>query len=45
MMVRKHSQSRAAVAVPVTQNQMVLALYAALTTAVVMGTGLSWLLG
>lgn len=44
MMVRKHSQSRA-VAMPATQNQMVLALYAALTAAVVLGTGLSCLVG
>ncbi|GAA3685157.1 MULTISPECIES: hypothetical protein [Acetobacter] len=42
-MVRKHSQSRA-LALPTTQNQMVLALYAALTAAVVLGTGLNWLL-
>ncbi|GBQ34373.1 MULTISPECIES: hypothetical protein [Acetobacter] len=42
-MVRKHSQSRA-LALPATRNQMVLALYAALTAAVVLGTGLNWLL-
>lgn len=42
-MVRKHSQSRA-LALPATQNQMVLALYAALTAAVVLSTGLNWLL-
>lgn len=42
-MVRKSTQSRA-LAIPTTRNQMVLALYAALTAAVVVGTGLNWLL-
>ncbi|MFT8551369.1 hypothetical protein [Acetobacter okinawensis] len=42
-MVRKPSQSRA-LAIPATQNQMVLALYATLTASVVAGTCLSWLL-
>ncbi|MFT8417954.1 MAG: hypothetical protein ABF636_03845 [Acetobacter sp.] len=42
-MVRKPSQSRA-MAIPTTRNQMVLALYAALSAAVVLGTGLNWLL-
>ncbi|MDE7547680.1 hypothetical protein PY793_06740 [Acetobacter fabarum] len=42
-MVRKRSQSRA-LALSTTRNQMVLALYAALAAAVVLGTGLNWLL-
>ena len=43
MMVRKPSQSRA-LAIPTTRHQMVLALYAALSASVVLGTCLNWLL-
>lgn len=43
LMVRKATQTRA-LAIPATRNQMVLAMYAALASFVVLGTGLNWLL-
>ncbi|GAN71838.1 hypothetical protein [Acetobacter syzygii] len=42
-MVRKPVSKRA-LAIPATQNQMMIALYAALVGAVVLGSGLNWLL-